>query len=198
MKALMGRFFRSRCTSILAAVLGTALFCAFFTGNIARGATKKAPLAETIGFFDLERVKAEMQDFKDLQKLKEKYEQELTKYAASERQKAAAYYGELEKEKEKELKQPKADKPAIDRKYEELAKEKAAQIGQLVQGKKVQLQKELDEETAKLDARLHELASAVAKAKGLKIVLVKAVVFHGGVDVTKEIIARGNKEGKSK
>ncbi|MGE5599054.1 MAG: OmpH family outer membrane protein [Bacteroidota bacterium] len=198
MKVLRDGSFAFRRAGLLAAMLGTALFWGLFAGQAARGETKKTTPAETVGYFDLERVKAEMQDFKDLQKLKETFEQELTKFSASERQKAAAYYAELEKKKEKELEKSEANKQAIERKYEGLARDRAAEINKAVQEKRVQLQARLDAETAKLDARLHDLAAAVAKAKNLKIILVKAVVFHGGVDVTKEIITRGNKEGKGK
>lgn len=162
----------------------------------AHSETKTAPetmLADSVGYFDLDETKEKLTDFTRLTDLKAAYDGELNKFAAAQRQGAAAYYADLEQKKDQELAgKNETEKQAIERKYENLARDKATAVNQAVQDKMNELQAKLNEEIVKADGRLRQAVALVAKEKGLKLVLVEAAIYRGGIDVTADVIAKGN------
>jgi Skp family chaperone for outer membrane proteins len=175
---------------VLAVIIATTVFV-IVTGNAAKPDNTLTDVS--IGIVDYAQAQEKLVDFVRLKDLLKAYDAELNSFAALKRQEAANYYAELEKKQEEEKAGKSADEAQdIEKKYEKLAQEKATEISQIIQAKKKELEEKFNAERVKADERLRQHIAAVSADKKLKLVLTKAAVYYGGVDVTADVIAKGN------
>ena len=175
---------------VLAVIIAATVFV-FITGGAAKPSDNLTE--NSIGVVDFSQAQEKLTIFMRLKDLWKAYEAELNNFAALKRQEAISYNAELEQKKETELVgKSAAEEQEIERKYEKLAQDKATEVNQALQAKKKELEDKFNSERAKADENLRQIIAAVSADKKLKLVLVKTAVYYGGLDVTADVIAKGN------
>ncbi len=152
----------------------------------------KGLTADAIGVVDPAKIQQKFPDYVKLVELKDAYENELNGYQVYLNSQAQSFLAQLKQKKDAES-QGKSDeeKKNIEAKYAALAKTKQDELTQQIQAKQKELQDKLNEETQRVDAKVSEAIKAVCEAKGLAVALNKTAVYYGGLDITDEVIAKG-------
>ena len=186
----------SAMAAFAAAILLSALAFAMY-GEGKAPSTKIT--ADSIGWVDYAKAQEKYPDFIQVKELRDTYDAELNKYANEQRKAAESYYLELERKKDEDSKgKTEAQRQTIERKYEKLAQDKAAEVKQAVQARMKELQDKLQQELIKADESLRRTIETVGAEKGVNLVLVKSAVYYGGVDLTEDVIAKANRTAKDK
>lgn len=171
--------------------LGILLIIGVFLFNNLSGA---AAASVTIGYVDMEQLRKELPDFQNLQQTIKDKESEFNLfrgYLYQEHQTAI-------KDLERRIAQEKSGKSAevqaeLDKKQQNEIKKKTEELNSRLADKLAEIQDYLKKQEKAVQDKVDQLIKEVAKDKNVYVVLDKKVVYHGGKDLTKDIIEKEKK-----
>lgn len=177
-------------------ILGLGVFVIigiFLFANFSRAAAASI----TIGYVDMEKLKKELPDYQNLQQTIKDKESEFNLfrgYLYQEHQTAI-------KDLERRIAQEKAGKSAevqaeLDKKQQNEIKKKTEELNSRLSEKLAEIQDYLRKQEQAVQDKINQLIKEVAEEKNVYVVLDKKVVFHGGKDLTKEIIEKEKKKAE--
>ena len=162
-------------TALRSAMVILSLALIAYAGSVYWKTSHATAEGEMVGYVDLETVVKKYSKAAEAQKSLDAYQQQIDK--------------EL---KEKIIKKYKTDDPS------KMPAEAQPEIEKMISEAKSKIKKQFDQvQKQKWDPaqkNIKEAIKAVAKARGLRVVVDKAVVLAGGSDITKDVIARLNKK----
>ncbi|MGE5549637.1 MAG: OmpH family outer membrane protein [Bacteroidota bacterium] len=173
-----------------AALLAVAAFASQIFGAAAARTDTLTP--QSVGLVDPSIIQEKFPDYVRLMELKKAYDNELNVYSAYLQSQVQSYILELNKkeEAESEGKSPE-EKKTIQAKYANLAQVRKQEATQQNQAKIKELQDKLNAERDKAEAKVTAAIEAVSAEKGVAIVLNKTAVYFGGLDITADVLAKG-------
>lgn len=174
--------------------LGVLLIIGVFLFNNFSGA---AAASVTIGYVDMEQLRKELPDFQNLQQTIKDKESEFNLfrgYIYQEHQTAT-------KDLERKIAQEKSGKSAevqaeLDKKQQNEIKKKTEELNARLSDKLAEIQGYLQKQEQAVQDKVDQLIKEVASEKNVAIVLDKKAVYHGGKDLTKEIIEKEKKKAE--
>lgn len=174
--------------------LGVLLIIGVFLFNNFSGA---AAASVTIGYVDMEQLRKELPDFQNLQQTIKDKESEFNLfrgYIYQEHQSAI-------KDLERRIAQEKSGKSAevqaeLDKKQQNEIKKKTEELNARLSDKLAEIQGYLRKQEQAVQDKVDQLIKEVASEKNVSVVLDKKVVYHGGKDLTKEIIEKEKKKAE--
>ncbi len=179
--------------AILAGMILLAMAVFLPTGSGAAPAAMPGGFSiKAVGIVDPAKIQEKFPEYVQLMGLKAAYEKEMKSYQDYQYGQAQSYMTELKRRKEAELEGKSAsEKKAIEAKYAEMTQAKQNEIKDKIAAKFKELQDKLNAETAKADASVQAAIAEVCKEKGIVLVLNKTAVYLGGIDITEDVIAKG-------
>lgn len=148
--------------------------------------------AQAVGLVDPGKIQEKFPDYIRLMELKKAYDAEMKTYTDYMQGQLQSNLAELNRQRDAESEGKSAEeKKTIAAKYAASAQAKQNESSVQVQAKYKTLQEKLNAATAQADAKVTAAIEAVCAEKGLTIVFNKTAIYLGGIDVTANVIAKG-------
>lgn len=143
----------------------------------------------TIGYVDMDQLRKELPDFQNLQQTIKDKESEFNLFRGYIYQEHQTAVKDLERRiaQEKEGKSA-AVQAELDKKQQNEIKKKTEELNARLSDKLAEIQGYLRQQEQTVQDKIDQLIKEVAEEKKVYVVLDKKVVYHGGKDLTKEII----------
>jgi outer membrane protein len=166
--------------------LGVLLITGIFLFNDFSGA---AAASVTIGYVDMEQLRKELPDFQNLQQTIKDKESEFNLFRGYIYQEHQTAIKDLEKRTAQEKSGKSAAVQAeLDKKQQNEIKKKTEELNARLSDKLAEIQGYLRKQEQAVQDKVDQLIKEVASEKKVSVVLDKKVVYHGGKDLTKEVI----------
>lgn len=172
----------------IAALIGMILFSNY---------SDAAAASEKIGYVDMETLRRELPDYQSLQQTIKDKEIEYNLYRGSLYQKHQTDLKDLENKYTK-LKAGKSDaeKAELDKKLQSEIKKKSEELNAQLSEKFAEIQSYLKQKDQAVWDKVRKLIGEVADDKNISVVLDKNAVYHGGKDLTKDVIEKAKKQAE--
>jgi Skp family chaperone for outer membrane proteins len=169
-------------------IIGMVLFSNF---SIAKAASV------SIGYVDMETLQRELPDYQSLRQTFKDKESEFKLFQGYIYQEHQTAVKDLEK-KYNQDKLGKSDdvKATLDQKMQNEIKKKAEELNRRLTEKRDEIQSYLQQQDQEVWEKVQQLISEVAKDKKVAVVMDKKTVYHGGKDLTKDVIEKAKKQAE--
>lgn len=156
-----------------------------------------AAASVTIGYVDMEMLRNELPDYKNLQQTIKDKESEFNLFRGYIYQEHQSAVKDLEKKytQEKSGKSTE-DQANLDKKQQNEIKKKTEELNSRLGEKLAEIQSYLKEQEKAVDDRTKQLIKQVAEEKNVYVVIDKKFVYHGGKDLTKDILEKEKKQAE--
>lgn len=156
-----------------------------------------AAASVTIGYVDMETLHNELPDYKNLQQTIKDKESEFNLFRGYIYQEHQSAVKDLEKKFAQEKSGKSAEVQAnLDKKQQNEIKKKTEELNIRLSEKLAEIQSYLKEQEKAVDDRTKALIKQVAEEKNVYVVIDKKFVYHGGKDLTKDILAKEKKQAE--
>ncbi len=156
-----------------------------------------AAASVTIGYVDMEKLRNELPDYKNLQQTIKDKESEFNLFRGYIYQEHQTAVKDLEKKISQEKAGRSADVQAeLDKKQQTEIKKKTEELNSRLSAKLAEIQEYLRSQEQAVQDKVNQLIKEVADEKNVYVVLDKKLVYHGGKDLTKDIIEKEKKKAE--
>jgi outer membrane protein len=170
--------------------LGILAFIGMFLFNNFSSATAASI---TIGYVDMDQLRKELPDYQNLQQTIKDKESEFNLFRGYIYQEHQTAIKDLERRISKEKSGKSADvQEELDKKQQNEIKKKTEELNARLSDKLAEIQGYLRKQEQAVQDKVDQLINEVAKDKKVSVVLDKKVVYHGGKDLTKDVIKAAN------
>ncbi len=151
----------------------------------------------SIGYVDMETLQKELPDYQSLKQTFQDKESEFKLFQGYIYQEHQTAIKDLEKRYNQD-KSGKSDdvKATLDQKMQSEIKKKAEELNRRLTEKRNEIQSYLQEQDEAVWEKVQKLISEVAKDKNVAVVVDKKSVYHGGKDLTKDVIGKAKKQAE--
>lgn len=151
----------------------------------------------SIGYVDMETLQRELPDYQSLRQTFQDKESEFKLFQGYIYQEHQTAVKDLEKKyKQEKSGKSEADQAALDKKLQSEIKKKAEDLNRRLTEKRNEIQSYLQEQDRIVWEKVQKLISEVAEAKKVAVVIDKKSVYHGGKDLTKDVIEKAKKQAE--
>jgi Skp family chaperone for outer membrane proteins len=169
-------------------IIGMVLF-----GNLSGANAASA----SVGFIDMETLQKELPDYQSLKQTFQDKESEFKLFQGYIYQEHQTAVKDLEKKYNQEKSGKSEDVQAtLDKKLQSEIKKKAEELNKRLTEKRDEIQSYLQEQDQAVWEKVQKLVSEVAEDKKVSVVLDKKSVYHGGKDLTKDVIEKAKKQAE--
>lgn len=153
-----------------------------------------AAASVNIGFVDMETIQKEFPDYQSLKQTIQDKESEYNLFRGYIYQEHQTAIKDMEKKNNQEKSGKSADAQAtLDKKLQSEIKKKTDELNTRLSGKLAEIQDYLKQQDQAVWEKVQTLIKEVAEDKNVAVVLDKKSVYHGGKDLTKDIIEKAKK-----
>ena len=150
-----------------------------------------------IGFVDMEKLQKELPDYQNLQQIIRDKESEYNLFRGYIYQEHQSSVKDLERKiNQTKSGKSKEEQEALDKKLQGEIKKKTDELNARLSEKVAEIQKYLKEQEQIIWDKVQKLISEVASDKKVEVVLEKKSVYHGGKDITQDVITKAKKQAE--
>ncbi len=173
-------------------LVGVLLIIGLLLFNNFSGAAAASP---SIGYVDMETLQKELPDYQSLKQTIQDKESEYNLFRGYIYQEHQTAVKDLEKKTSQE-KSGKSDdvQATLDKKLQTEIKKKTDELNSRLSGKLSEIQGYLKEQDQLIWEKVQKLIKEVAEEKNIAVVIDKKSVYHGGKDITKDVIEKAKKQ----
>lgn len=168
------------------------------TGMVLFGNFSNASAASvSIGYVDMETLQKELPDYQNLKQTFQDKESEFKLFQGYIYQEHQTAVKDLERKYSQE-KSGKSDdvQATLDKKMQSEIQKKAEELNRRLTEKRNEIQNYLQQQDQAVWEKVQKLISEVAEDKNVSVILDKKNVYHGGKDLTKDVIERAKKQAE--
>ncbi len=154
-----------------------------------------AAASVNVGIVDMETLQKELPDYQSLKQTIKDKESEYNLFRGYIYQEHQTAVKDLEKKINQE-KSGKSDdvQASLDKKLQSDIKKKTEELNTRLSEKLAEIQEYLGKQEKTVEEKIQKLIGEVADEKGVSVVLDKKAVYHGGKDLTKDVIEKAKKQ----
>lgn len=151
----------------------------------------------SIGYVDMETLQKELPDYQSLKQTFQDKESEFKLFQGYIYQEHQTAVKDLERKYSQE-KSGKSDdvQATLDKKMQSEIQKKAEELNRRLTEKRNEIQNYLEQQDQAVWDKVQKLISEVAEDKGVSVILDKKSVYHGGKDLTKDVIEKAKKQAE--
>lgn len=169
-------------------IIGIVLFSNYSGANAA---------TVSIGYVDMEKLQQELPDYQSLKQTFQDKESEFKLFQGYIYQEHQTAVKDLERKYNQEKSgKSEADQAALDKKLQNEIKKKADDLNRRLTEKRNEIQSYLQEQDRVVWEKVQKLIGEVATEKKVAVVVDKKLVYHGGKDLTKDVIEKAKKQAE--
>jgi len=177
-------------------VIGVLLVIGMILFNNFSGPAQAAASVK-VGYVDMEILQAELPDFQSLKQTIKDKESEYNLFRGYVYQEHQSAVKDLEKKFNQQKSGKSADEQAtIDKKMQSEIKKKTEELNARLSEKLAEIQGYLKQKDQEVWDKVQKLIGEVAEEKKISVVMDKKVIYHGGKDLTKDVIEKAKKQAE--
>lgn len=169
-------------------IIGIVLFNNYSGANAATA---------SIGYVDMEKLQRELPDYQSLQQTFQDKESEFKLFQGYIYQEHQTAVKDLERKyNQQKSGKSEADQAALDKQMQSELKKKTEDLNRRLTEKRNEIQSYLQEQDRLVWEKVQKLISEVAEEKKIAVVIDKKSIYHGGKDLTKDVIEKAKKQAE--
>lgn len=169
-------------------IIGIVLFNNYSGANAATA---------SIGYVDMDKLQRELPDYQSLQQTFQDKESEFKLFQGYIYQEHQTAVKDLERKyNQQKSGKSEADQAALDKQMQSEIKKKTEDLNRRLTEKRNEIQSYLQEQDRIVWEKVQKLIKEVAEEKKVAVVIDKKSVYHGGKDLTKDVIEKAKKQAE--